>query len=97
MWQEFDLEDIARLAPDSILIFDPQSDSIQIGEPEPMSWSEIEQALGPIASLPIPAVQSRKVGVITHPQALLPSSTLGQVADEIRKTLADWCEREVDP
>ncbi len=97
MWQELDLEDIAELAPDSILIFDPREAGDGIGAPEALAWGEIEAALGPIASLPIPAVQSRRVGVITHPQALLPSSTLGQVADEIRKTLADWCEREVEP
>ena len=97
MWQELDLEDIAMLAPDSILIFRPSSEQAQIGEPVPLSWGEIEQAMGPIASLSIPAVQSRRVGVITHPQALLPSSTLGQVADEIRKTLAQWCERAGEP
>lgn len=97
MWQELDLEDIAELAPDSILIFDPREADSGIGEPVPLSWGEIEAALGPIASLPIPAVRSRRVGVITHPQALLPSSTLGQVGDEVRKTLAGWCERVVEP
>lgn len=90
MWQELDLEDLIELAPDSILIFDPRDDQPAIGAPEPMGWDEIEAALGPIASLPIPAVESRRVGVITHPQALLPSSTLAQVADEIRDTLAQW-------
>jgi len=98
MWQELDLEDIVGLAPDSILIFDPRDDdTMGIGEPEPMSWSEIELALGPIATLPIPAVESQRVGVITHRQGLLPSSTLAQVADEIRKTLASWRERADEP
>lgn len=90
MWQELDLEDLVELAPDSILIFDPRDEQPAIGEPEPMAWGEIEAALGPIASLPIPAVEDRRVGVISHPQALLPSSTLAQVADEIRDTLAKW-------
>ncbi len=62
-----------------------------------MTWSQIEQALGPIATLDLPAIRKRRVGVITHPQGLLPSSTLGQVADEIRKTLATWRERSIEP
>ncbi|MFG0246662.1 MAG: ABC transporter substrate-binding protein [Phycisphaerales bacterium JB052] len=97
MWQELDLEDIVELAPDSILIFDPSEIEPMIGEPEPITWAQVEAALGPIASLPIPAVESRRVGIIDHPQALLPSSTLAQVADEIRKTLAAWRERDGEP
>lgn len=97
MWQELDLEDIITLAPDSILIFSPQQQSQSIGEPAPMDWSQIEKTLGPIASLDLPAIRNRRVGVITHPQGLLPSSTLAQVADEIRKTLATWRERSIEP
>jgi ABC-type hemin transport system substrate-binding protein len=99
MWQEMDLEDLVELAPDSILIFSPaDAGSDQgIGEPEPMGWSAILAALGPIASLPLPAIEQRRVGLITHPQALLPSSTLGQVGDEVRKTLALWRERSAEP
>lgn len=97
MWQELDLEDLIELAPDSILIFDPRDDEAMIGEPEPITWAQVEAALGPIASLPIPAIEQRRVGVIDHPQALLPSSTLAQVADQIRKTLADWRERAGEP
>ncbi|MHA7814326.1 MAG: substrate-binding domain-containing protein [Phycisphaerales bacterium] len=97
MWQELDLEDLITLAPDSILIFSPQNDTQAIGEPEPMGWDEIEETLGPIASLDLPALRTRRVGVITHPQGLLPSSTLSQVADEIRETLAHWRERSAEP
>jgi len=97
MWQELDLEDLITLAPDSILIFSPQEDTHSIGEPEPMSWDQITQTLGPIATLDLPAIRNQRVGIITHPQALLPSSTLGQVADEIRKTLASWRERSNEP
>ena len=98
MWQQLDLEDIINLAPDSILIFSPETESQAIGEPEPLQWSEIQETLGPIANLDLPAIQSQRVVVITHPQGLLPSSTLAQVADEIRKTLAAWRERsEIEP
>jgi ABC-type Fe3+-hydroxamate transport system substrate-binding protein len=97
MWQELDLEDIITLAPDSIIIFSPQDSTQSVGEPAPMTWSQIEQALGPVAALDLPAIRTRRVGVITHPQGLLPSSTLGQVADEIRRTLATWRERPNEP
>jgi ABC-type hemin transport system substrate-binding protein len=93
MWQQLDLEDIITLEPDSILIFSPSQEQQQIGEPRPMRWSEIQSHLGPIAGIDIPAIHTQQVGVITHPQGLLPSSTLAQVADEIRKTLAAWRER----
>lgn len=97
MWQELDLEDLVTLAPDSILIFSPEENTPAIGEPQPMGWDEIQEQLGPIASLDLPAIRERRVGVITHPQALLPSSTLAQVADEIRETLAHWRERSDEP
>lgn len=97
MWQELDLEDLVALAPESILIFSPQDDTQSVGEPEPITWSQITQTLGPIATLDLPAIRTQRVGIITHPQALLPSSTLGQVADEIRKTLATWRERPNEP
>ena len=67
-------------------------DQALIGEREAMAWSNIEPMLGPIAALPIPAIEHRRVCVVTHPQALLPSTTLAQVADEIRlwiETLED--------
>ena len=97
MWQELDLEDLITLAPDSILIFSPQTQTQSIGEPEPITWSEITQTLGPIATLDLPAIRNQRVGIITHPQGLLPSSTLGQVAEEVRKTLATWRERSDEP
>lgn len=97
MWQELDLEDLVTLAPDSILIFSPNETAHIVGEPEPIDWAQIEQTLGPIATLDLPAIRNRRVGIVTHPQGLLPSSTLGQVADEIRKTLTQWRERPNEP
>lgn len=100
MWQELDLEDVIRLAPDSILLFSslPVSEDPQFGEPKPLAWDETLVMLGPLAGLPIPAIEHQRVAVIRHPQALLPSSTLAQVAGQVRKTLAAWREREsVEP
>jgi ABC-type Fe3+-hydroxamate transport system substrate-binding protein len=97
MWQELDLEDLLTLSPDSILIFSPRATDQAFGDPEPIGWEQIEAELGPIASLDLPAIRNRRVGIVTHPQGLLPSSTLGQVADEVRKTLAHWRERSSEP
>jgi len=92
MWQELDYEDIIALAPDSILIFTPRvpnSDDL-VGEPEPMSWDELVAKVGKLATLPIPAVESRRIAIIEHPLGLLPSSSLGQVADEIADVVRRW-------
>lgn len=99
MWQELDLEDIITLSPDSIILFTPdhQPEDNLIGEPEPHTWDETLAALGPVATLNLPAIRERRVAIIDHPQALLPSTTLAQIADEIRKTLAQWRERSQDP
>ncbi len=96
MWQELDLEDLINLAPDSILVFAPESESKDpnalVGEPVAMGWDEIVERLGSIGQLPIPAIEHRRVAVITHPLGLLPSSSFGQVADEVRRTVEGWGE-----
>ena len=92
MWQELDLEDIINLAPDSILVFmptSPTSDDL-IGEPEPMTWTQIQAKVGKISTLPIPAVEHRRIAIIEHPLGLLPSSSLGQVADEVAAAVRAW-------
>ncbi len=92
MWQELDYEDIIELAPDSILIFTPRAPDADdlIGEPEPMSWDELVAKVGKLATLPIPAVQSHRIAIIEHPLGLLPSSSLGQVGDEIAEVIRRW-------
>ncbi len=95
MWQELDFEDMIDLAPDSILVFmpsNPGSDDL-IGEPEPRSWAQIQAKVGEIASLPIPAVENQRIAIIEHPLGLLPSSSLGQVADEIALAVRNWHEQ----
>jgi len=101
MWQEFDHEDLINLAPNSILVFAPESESNDpnafdpnalIGEPTAMGWDEIVERLGSIADLPIPAIEHRRVAIVTHPLGLLPSSSFGQVADEVRRAVEGWGE-----
>jgi ABC-type hemin transport system substrate-binding protein len=94
MWQELDYEDIIGLAPDSILVFIPKAPgpSDLIGEPVEMTWEQIQAKVGGIASLPIPASEHQRIGVIEHPLGLMPSTSLGQVADEIAAAIRGWDE-----
>ncbi len=96
-WQELDAEDVLRLAPDAIVIFatDDANDGGPSGddrfvEPAPPAWDEIEARLGALAGLPIPAVRDRRVALIDDRLALLPSSTLAGIADELAGHLEAW-------
>ncbi len=99
MWQELDYEDIIHLAPDSILVFSPKEPSANdgIGEPEQPNFSQIQTQLGGIAQLPIPAVEHQRIAIIDHPLGLLPSSSFGQVADEVRRVVEAWKNRSREP
>lgn len=72
-----DAEDLLALDPDSILIVAPGADADRARE-DPLAFA------GPIAQLPLRAVQQRKVGVIVHPAALSASLRLREVAMELR-------------
>ena len=78
MWIELDAEDVLRLAPDAIVLIAPGG----IGG--------TEEALGRLATLPIPAIQSGRVGVIDRPTALLPTLALGEVADDLAELVREW-------
>lgn len=99
MWQELDYEDLIELAPDSIIVLLPRarSKAPAIGKPEPLTWEQIRARVGAIADLPIPAARDHKIAIIDDPLALLPSTSLATVGDEIRKTLAQWRERDGSP
>ena len=95
MWQELDYEDIIDLAPDSILVFMPKANDAQdlIGEPLSLSWDEILAKVGGLGELPTPARDAQRIAIIEHPLGLLPSSSFGEVADEVSKTIRSWSER----
>ncbi len=92
MWIELDYEDLIALAPDSILVFSPRQrpDDARFGLPEPTIGDSALETLGPIADLPIPAIDAARVAVIDHPLALLPSTALADVALEIERVLESW-------
>jgi ABC-type Fe3+-hydroxamate transport system substrate-binding protein len=92
MWIELDYEGLIALAPDAILVFSPRqrADDARFGLPEPTIGNSAFETLGPIADLPIPAIDHERVAVIDHPLALLPSTALADVALEIERVLGSW-------
>lgn len=100
-WQALDAEDVLHIAPDSIVVLiphpapdDPDARFVETDRP---GLDELRPVLGRIADLPIPAIESGRVAAIHDPLALLPSSSLAAVANEIAAVLEEWTEqRPVD-
>lgn len=76
----YSLEDVVRLNPEAIVIIKPYAEE----GTDPLSL------LGALAESPIEAVQSGRLGLLTHPDALLPSTGLIEVAKELREILATF-------
>ncbi len=74
-----DAEDVRRLDPDSILIFQPDAD--------PARWKEL---LGALARADLRAVAEGRVAVVAHPLGLTPSTAMIDVADEIERLASTW-------
>lgn len=84
-----DAEDVARLAPDAIVLFLPR----EPGAPSrggAVESGAIPDLLGPLARLDIPAVANGRVGTIDDPLCLIPSTGLVRVADELAGLLEGW-------
>lgn len=95
MWVELDYEDLINLNPDSIILIAPRSSNGQsdlFGEPAKPTTDEILARFGPIADLPVAAIQEKRIGIIDHPLGLLPSGALGDVADDMRQLFEEWSE-----
>ena len=94
MWIEMDYEDLINLNPDSIIVIAPkqQSENDRFGEPTKPTLEDARAMLGPIASLPINAIQENRIAIIDHPLGLLPSGALSDVAREIRGYFDQWDE-----
>jgi len=94
MWIEMDYEDLIALNPDSIIYIAPRQSTVddRFGTGSGMTIEEIKAIFGPIAELPIAAVEHGRIGVIDHPLGLLPSGALAQVAEQIRALMESWEE-----
>ncbi len=71
-----EIETLLSMDADVIVVFRARASA----SPDTQEWAEIEQALGPLAQRPIPAVTSRRVVIIEHPLALTPATSLMEVA-----------------
>ncbi len=77
-----DAEDVLRLRPDAIVLIAPRAPGATPGTGTP--------ALDALAKLDIPAVRNGRVGVIDDPLGLIPSSNMGDFADELAALLSSW-------
>ena len=92
------MEDLLRLAPDSIVLIEPRASATSGGGDRPASdtgwtqseWPQMERKLGAIAALRIPAVQERRVALIDDPLCLTPSSAMIGFAQELGELMERW-------
>lgn len=76
-------EDVLRLAPDAIVL-------IQSAPPDADAPPEIEALLGVVAKLDIPATRQHRIRIIRDRLALLPSTALADIADELAGAIDAW-------
>ena len=86
-WIELTVEDVVRLDPQAMLLVQPRA---------AMDDETVEPVLGPLAEVELAAVNAGRVAVLSHPDALLPSTALIEVQEELEQILAAWA-REEDP
>ncbi|MCP3902807.1 MAG: ABC transporter substrate-binding protein [Planctomycetes bacterium] len=77
-WANLSLEDVIQLDPEAIIVIEDGS--------QPASAS-VADALGPIATVSIDAVEKGRVTIVRHPDALRPCSGVIGLADEMRAAL----------
>lgn len=77
-WASLSLEDLARLDPEVLVIVRANA---------PMDEAPLALA-GPLGSLPIRAVYEGRIIILRHPEAVLPSSAIVEVAREVREAMA---------
>jgi ABC-type hemin transport system substrate-binding protein len=78
-WASLSLEDVSRLDPSAIILI------------RPGAWEDADpmEEAGPLATLGIEVIRERRVAIIRHRDALLPSTGIIGVADELRGILRD--------
>ncbi|MCK4871959.1 MAG: ABC transporter substrate-binding protein [Phycisphaerales bacterium] len=82
-YPQLSLEDVINLDPDTIVIVRSADES-----------TPIELLAGPVGRLNIRAVRSGRITALRHPLALLPSTSLLEVADELEARLAELHEAD---
>lgn len=87
-WIELDSEDIIALAPDAIVLIDPQPGGKGIAGVGPATLDR----LGVIASLDVPAVRNGRVAVLDGVSYLTPSTAMADFATDLRTVLEGWAD-----
>lgn len=84
-------EDLVRLAPGAIVLLMPRGEHEAAGDPfEEIRWRE---ALGRLAELGLPAVESGRVAVLDHPHSLLAGTSLVEVRSQLAGIFDHWATR----
>ncbi len=81
-YMPLDVEDVLTISPDAIVLLAP-------GKAE--DWRSL---LGPIADLPIPAVERGRVAVLRDDEVLMASTSTLRYADELRERLRSWAREQ---
>lgn len=89
VFMPLDGEDVARLAPDAIIIIRPRSSGAAQASAAPTT-GELLASLGVIARLNIPAVRNNRIAIIDEPMSLIPGTNMAEVADHLRAILKRW-------
>jgi len=66
---------------------------IQPGDGLAPDAADMKRSLGIVADLAIPAVEHGRIGRISDPLALLPSTRLVEVAEQMEHMLAAWAKK----
>jgi ABC-type Fe3+-hydroxamate transport system substrate-binding protein len=86
-YQTLDVEDVLKIAPDAIVLIVPRTP----GSPaEPVTAERLDQVLGPLVRVDVPAVKRGRVVLLDDPEGLLPGAALVRFADALHAALAKW-------
>jgi hypothetical protein len=84
----YDKEKLQGLAPDVVLLFDPQG--------QPLGDLSTDARLAGLRGVDVPAVKHHQVFLIADPMAMLPSSTLDKTAGIMAKALHPALTDQID-
>lgn len=90
-YQTLTNEDLVRLSPDGIILFDPRSESVMnAGEDGNGSSNARGDVWKPIRGLGLGAIEAGRVGVIDDPLSLMPSTAMIEVSERVRGMIREW-------
>jgi iron complex transport system substrate-binding protein len=80
-WVQLTLEDVTRLDPGAIILIRPAPRVHRAEEVDAL------EAAGALGTLDIEAARAQRFAVLSHPDALMPSTAVAEVAEELRRVL----------